>query len=270
MRFSIILFLISGFYHSGIASGEWIACGGRSAGMGLSSAAVVDFWSITNNQAGMAFYNRSGIGLYYENRFMINEMASQTAAFTIRTKHGVIGATASYSGDASYNNTKAGLAYALKFGNRFSAGVQLDYIVTALGEDYGKNDAITFDAGIMVRITEQLTFGAHTFNPIHAQLSDYSTETIPAAVSAGLAFTFSDKLLLTAEAFKNSEFPMEFRSGLEYKMGQVAFVRIGLTSNPARYTFGFGMELKNLKFDLSSSIHTQLGYSPQASIEFSF
>jgi len=270
MRIRITLFILLGLFKLGFASGEWISLGSRSAGMGLSSASVSDFWSINNNQAGMAFYDRTAAGIYYENRFLIKEMASQTGAFSIKTKYGMLGATVSYSGDANYNTTKAGLAYALKFGNRFSAGIQLDYIATTLGEEYGKRTNVTFDAGIMVKITEQFTFGAHTFNPMHVKLSDYNNESIPTTVNAGFGYTFSEKLLVTAEAFKNSEYPMEFRSGVEYKLGRIAYARIGLSTNPARYTFGFGLEMKNFTLDLSSSVHTQLGYSPQFSMQYSF
>ena len=270
MRLSLTFLIVFGFIKFSLASGEWITQGGRSAGMGLSSATVCDFWSVNNNQAGMAFYDKTGAGIYFENRFLIKEMGTQTGAFTLKTKYGILGATVVYSGDAKYSNTKAGLAYALKFGNHFSAGIQLDYIGTKLGEEYGKRNNITFDAGIMVKITDQLTFGAHTFNPMHVKLSDYNNERIPTTLNAGFGFTFSDKLLLTAEAYKNSDFPMELRTGAEYKLGNVAFARIGLSTNPARYTFGFGIAMKNLTFDLSSSVHSQLGYSPQVSIQYAF
>lgn len=270
MRLSITLFIIVGLFNTAISQSEWISHGGRSAAMGLSSAAVSDFWSVNNNQAGMAFYDKTAAGIYFENRFLIKELGTQTGAITVKTKYGVLGATVGYSGDANYSTTKAGLAYARKFGNRFSAGIQLDYIATALGEEYGKRSNITFDAGIMVRITEQLTFGAHTFNPMHVKLSEYNNERIPTTLNAGFGFTFSDKLLLTAEAFKNSEYPMELRTGAEYKLGRVAFARVGLSTNPARYTFGFGLEMKNLTFDLSSSVHSQLGYSPQVSMQYAF
>jgi hypothetical protein len=270
MRLSLTLFIVLVFLKAGIASGEWVSMGGRSAAMGLSSAAVSDFWSVNNNQAGMAFYNKTAAGIYYENRFLINEMATQTGAVTFKTGFGMLGATVGYSGDANYNTTKAGLAYAMKFGNHFAAGVQLDYIGTTLGEEYGKQSNITFDIGIMVKITEEFTFGAHAFNPMHVKLSDYNNESIPSTLNAGFSYTFSDKLLLTAEAFKNSEYPMEFRTGAEYKFSRIAYARIGLSTNPARYTFGFGLEMKRLTLDLSSSVHMQLGYSPQASLQFSF
>jgi hypothetical protein len=270
MRLSITLFLFLGLFNTGISQSEWVAQGGRSAAMGLSSAAVSDLWSVNNNQAGMAFYDKTGAGIYFENRFLIKEMGTQNGAFTLKTKFGMLGTTLAYSGDANYNTTKAGLAYALKFGNRFAVGIQLDYIGTKLGETYGKHSNVTFDAGVMVKITDQLTFGAHTFNPMHVKLSDYNNERIPATLNAGFGFTFSDKLLLTAEAYKNSEYPMELRTGAEYKMGNVAYARIGLTTNPARYTFGFGILWKKFTFDISSSVHTQLGYSPQVSMQYSF
>jgi len=191
-------------------------------------------------------------------------------AFTLKTQYGVLGATVAYSGDANYRTTKTGLAFARKFGKSFSAGIQLDYISTVLGEDYGKRGNITFDAGILVQVTEQLTFGAHTFNPMHVKLSEYNDERIPTVLNAGFGFAFSDKLLLTAEAYKNTELPMEFRSGIEYKLSSIAFARIGICTNPGRYTFGFGLLMKKLMFDLSSSWHPQLGYSPQVSLQYSF
>ncbi len=270
MRVSFALFILLLFCKVGFASGDWVAQGGRSAGMGLSSVAVSDFWSVNNNQAGMAFFDQTAAGIYFENRYLIKEMGSQSGAFTLKTQYGMFGAYVVYSGDANYRTTKTGLAYARKFGNHFSAGIQLDYIATALGEDYGKRNNITFDAGVLVKVTEQLTFGAHTFNPMHVKLSEYNDERIPTTLNAGFGFAFSDKLLLTAEAYKNSELPMEFRSGLEYQLSQIAFARLGLSTNPGRYTFGFGLLMKKLTLDLSSSWHPQLGYSPQVSLQYSF
>lgn len=270
MRTNFILFILFTFLKTTIASGEWITQGGRAASMGSASAAVSDFWSINNNQAGMAFYDKTSAGIYYENRFLINELATQTGAFTFKTKYGMLGATISYSGDANYNTTTAGLAYAMKLGTRFALGIQLDYIGTAIGEEYGKRSNFTFDAGLLIKLTEELTFGVHTFNPVHVKIAEYNNERIPVTLNAGFGYTFSGKLLLTAEAYKNSEFPMEFRTGAEYKLNKIAYARIGLSTNPARYTFGFGIEMKNLTLDLSSSIHTELGYSPQVSFQFAF
>jgi hypothetical protein len=269
MRFGFAFLLLLLACKLGLAAGDWMPYGARSAGMGLTSVACSDFWSAHNNQAGMAFYDKTAAGIYFENRYLLKEMGMQVGALTLKTQYGVFGASVAYSGDANFRTTKTGVAFARKFGNKFSAGVQLDYISTALGEDYGKKANVTFDAGILVKVTEQLTFGAHTFNPLHVKLSEYNDERIPATMNVGFGFAFSDNLLLTAEAYKNTELPMEFRSGIEYKMGS-AYARIGVCSNPGRYTFGFGLLMKKLTLDLSSSWHPQLGYSPQVSLQYSF
>lgn len=270
MKLGIALIIALGVFNSAIAQSEFVTGGGRAAAMGLSSVGVSDFWSVNNNQAGMAFFDKTSAGIYYENRFLIKEMGTQTGAFTLKTRHGMLGATVGYSGDANFNTTKAGIAYALKFGNRFAAGIQLDYIGTSLAEEYGKHSNVTFDIGIMVKLTEKLNFGVHTFNPMHVKISEYNNERIPTILNAGFGLTLSDKLLMTAEAYKNSDQPMEFRSGVEYKLSRIAYARIGLSTNPARYTFGFGLEMKNFTMDLSSSVHEQLGYSPQISLQYAF
>jgi len=270
MKISITLIMLLLAVKAGLASGEWTPSGGRSAGMGMSSVALSDCWSVHNNQAGMAFSDRTVAGVYFENRYLVKEMGYQTAAFSLKTKYGMLGATIDYSGDANYNTSRAGLAYAMKLGNRFAAGVQLDYIGTVLGEEYGKRSNLTFEAGIMVKMTEQLTFGAHAFNLMHVKMSEFNDERIPTTFNAGFGYAFSNNLLLTAEACKNSEFPMELRTGAEYKFNRMAYSRIGLGTNPFRYTFGFGIEMKNFTFDLSSSVHQQLGYSPQASLQYNF
>jgi len=270
MKLNLISFFLLLLSSYGFASGDWAAHSGRSAGMGYTSAADIDLWSAHNNQAGLAFYEKTSAGIYIENRFLIKELATQSGAFTFKTKSGVFGATIDYSGDANYNTTMAGLAYGLKIGKRFAAGIRLDYIRTSIGEDYGNRSNLTFDLGILVKVTNQLTFGVHTFNPLHVKISEYNNERIPTILNTGLSYSFSEKLLLTVEANKNSERPMELLTGAEYKLNKIAYARIGLTTNPARYTFGIGLERKNLKLDISSTIHLQLGYSPQLSFQYTF
>lgn len=266
----LLLIFVFTFNINLFAQSEWMATGGRSAAMGSTSATATDFWSVHNNQAGLAFFDKTAAGIYYENRFLLKDLGYQTGAVAVKTKYGMLGATVGYTGDANFNTAKAGLVYARKFGTRVAAGIQLDYIGTSLAESYGNKSNVTFEAGIMVKLTEQLSFGAHTFNPIHAKLTTEENDWIPSTINAGLGFSFSDKLILSAEAFKNSENPIEFRSGAEYKLNQIAYARIGLSTSPFRYTFGFGIEMKQFTFDLSSSVHAQLGYSPQVSLQYIF
>jgi hypothetical protein len=234
---TLVLFLL---FIDHVEAQYWTPAGGRSSAMGTASVALTDFWSTHNNQAGMAF---------------------ATQAF---------GTHIGYSGNPSYNILKTGLAYARTFGDRFSTGIQLDILRTGLADGYGNRTSATFETGILAKITDELTLGAHLFNPVHSKLSDYNNERIPTIMNAGLCYIYSGMLQITTEVKKNSELPMEFLAGAEYKFFENGFIRVGFATNPFRYTFGFGLKIKNLNLDISSSFHESLGYSPQTSMQYAF
>lgn len=244
--------------------------GGRSAAMGNASVALADFWSLQNNQAGLAFYNQPAAGVYFENRFLVKELSLNSGGVVLPVNSGVFGVKFAYFGYDLYNESKVGLAYARKFGENFAAGLQLDYLLTSIGDDYGKKGVVTFEAGIQSKINQNLTIGAHVFNPIHAKLNEYSDERIPAVLRVGAAYSFDKNLMLTVEAEKETDFDPALRFGIEYRIIDEVFVRGGLSSNPGQYTFGFGLNLNRLKIDFASSVHHVLGYSPQISLIYSF
>lgn len=244
--------------------------GGRSSSMGGASVALSDFWSLQNNQAGMAFYNQMAAGIYFENRFLVKEMSLKSGGFILPTKSGVFGLKLSYFGYSQYNESKFGLAYARKLSKKIAVGVQLDYLLTAIGNDYGKKGLVTFEIGILTQINEHLSIGAHVFNPINAKIAEYNNERIPAVFRMGAAYAFDEKLTITAEVEKDTEFDPMAKFGIEYRIIKEIYVRGGIASNPGLYSFGFGVNIGGLKLDFSSSINTVLGYSPQISMIYQF
>jgi len=166
---------------------------------------------------------------------------------------------------------KVGLLYARSFSPYFRMGVQLDYIQTSLGSDYGSKGNITFEIGIQSDVTENLTIGAWVFNPIQVKLADYADEKIPAVFRFGIAWHFSDHFFATVEAEKNTAFrPVIVRGGLEYGFKDRFFLRTGFSSGQEIFSMGFGFQIKILRFDISAVMHQSLGFSPQASMIFQF
>lgn len=268
-RYIIILLTLFPFLTVN-AAGEWRPAGARAAAMGMCSVSLADTWSGHNNQAGLALYNRPAAGFYYENGFMLKELGYQSVTVSIPTHYGVFGGNISYTGDANYNEANAGIAYARTFGSRFAAGIQLDYLHTGLTKEYGSTGIITFEAGVISKLANNLTFGAHIFNPLNAKLTGFYDERIAAVMRAGFTYSFSEKLLLSTEVYKNSQRPAQFLAGTEYRFFSKGYARIGFATNPFKYTFGFGLVIKNLTFDISSSVHEVLGYSPQVSLQYAF
>lgn len=244
--------------------------GGRSAALANASVALTDFWSLQNNQAGLAFYNRPAGAIYFENRYMVKEMSLKAGGVVMPVKAGVLGLNISYFGYPKYNESKFGLAYARSFGDVLAVGVQLDYLHTSIAENYGKKGVATFEIGLLSKINKHLSIGAHIFNPIQAKLTDYNNERIPAIIRIGAAYSFDENILVTVEAEKDTQMDPVFKCGLEYRIIEQIYVRGGISTNPGLYSFGFGLDFKKVKIDFSSSVHEVLGYSPQISLIYNF
>lgn len=262
-----VLLLILSFSVS--AQKENVPIGGRSGAMGNASVTLTDFWAVHNNQAGIAYYDKIAAGIYYENRFITKELGLKCFSLVVPVnKAGVFGLNVSSLGYKHYNETKIGLAYGMAFGERISAGVQLDYIYTHIGENYGNKGAVTFEAGLRAVIIKNLVLGAHIFNPIQVKLASYNDERLPLIFKVGLSYTFSDKALLAVEVEKDNNFKPVFKAGLEYHIVKPVYIRLGIATTPFVYSFGAGFEFYNFKLDISASRHAVLGFTPQASLVY--
>ena len=253
------------------ASGDIFPLGARSAGMGRASVAIKGFWGIQNNQAGMALLDKYSAGIYYESRFGLNQLSSKSAAVIAPQKFGVLGLSFNHYGYSAYNEIKVGLAFARSFSPYFRMGIQLDYLSTSIGDNYGKKDNVSFEIGVQSDITENLTFGAYAFNPIAIKLADYNQEKLASVFRFGAAYLINSNILLSAEAEKSSNIDaILLRLGIEYNLKSKFFFRGGIASRYEIFTFGFGMKFKHLAFDLSATMHESLGFSPQSSLLFKF
>lgn len=253
------------------AGGEVYPIGARQAGMGRTSVAITDLWNIQNNQAGIALLDKISVGIYYESRFLVNELSMKSVAVAVPSKIGVLGLSFNHFGYSLYSDMKIGLAYARSFGQYFRIGLQLDYLKTTLGEDYGTKSNITFELGIQSDVTESLTIGAYVYNPIQVKLADYNNEKIPAVFRLGVGWKISKNFFATIEAEKNTVInPIILRGGLEYSIKEKFFLRAGFTTMQEIFSMGFGINIKFLRFDISAVMHQSLGFSPQSSLIFQF
>jgi hypothetical protein len=251
-------------------AGEYTSYGGRAAGMGFSSVAIADAWSVFNNQAGLGWVNKITAELYFENRFLVNELSTKGIGIELPVRSGAFGLSFGEFGYSLYNEMKAGLAFGKKFGKSFAAGVQLDYLRIHIGEDLGTKHLFTFEVGLQYHINHNLCLGVHFYNPLSVKLASYDNERIPSVINLGFSWKFSDGFMTTFEAEKDIQLRPIFKAGLEYHFVKPVYIRVGVVTNPTMFTFGFGLELGQVQFDFSSSYHLVLGYSPQASLVYTF
>lgn len=265
----LLLFLIC-FPTFLFAGNDNIHFGGRSAGMGHASVTLSDVWSSHHNQAGLGWLTKVEAGVFAQNRFLVKEMNYIGFAYAHPVKSGAFALSFTNFGYSQYGESKLGLAYGLKFSERITGGVQINYHNTRIGNNYGSASVLSSEMGLQAKLTSKLELGLHLFNPTQAKLNDFNDERIPTIMRLGMAYTFSNKVFITLEAEKDIDFPANFKAGIEYKANDKIYLRGGIGASPTAATFGVGVYHKGLKFDLASSYHQVLGFIPEVSLTYVF
>jgi hypothetical protein len=238
--------------------------------MGGTSVAACDLWALSNNPAGTAWLKGAGGGIGFENRYLIQELAYQQLGCVLASIAGSFGLFASRYGNDQYSEVTAGLSYARKFGKYFSAGLKIDYQLIHIADDYGNRNLVTCEIGLIYKADKNLIIGIHFVNPVPVTITAYPPEQLPLLICTGLSYRFSDKFLTSIEAEKDLENPLVLRAGAEYRLAGPACARIGISTNPMSFTFGFGLKFGKLQFDMASGYHQMLGLSPSGSLTYSF
>ena len=245
--------------------------GGRAAAMGGTSVASRGLWAMQNNPAGMTNLDKISLGLYYENRWMLPETAYKCGAFALPTNFGTLGLSFNQFGSSKYNENKFGLAYAKDFGRYLQIGLQLDYLLLKIGNDYGKFSAVTFELGIQSQVTDKLRLGTYIFNPVNFSFEQtLNHEKLPIVMRFGMAYQFTKDFIGQCEIEKNTEREgVSLRGGLEYEAVKNLYIRAGAQSNPGILTFGVGYAIRFAQVDVAAQLHNELGASIQIGMIFS-
>ena len=267
MRLLTILFLCLPLLS--FAGGDNDPPGARSAGLANAGLNFTDIWSIYHNQAGLGYIQSPVASVFYQNKFLISDFAYAGFAGALPLGNGSIGVSYTNFGYSAYNEGKLGLAYGMKLSDRFSVGVQLNYHSIRINADgYGNRGALSADVGFRLQVSERVSLAAHITNPTRTKLNDFDDERIPTLIRFGGAYQISDDLMATGEVEKDIDMKPTFRAGVEYQPVDILFLRIGASSNPGLFAFGFGLNLDAFKLDLSTTYHSILGYSPQIALTY--
>ena len=220
-----------------------------------------DALSFTGNQAALALTKQAGIGIFGERRFMLKETSVYTLGAAVPTRLGNIGIQLQYAGFKNFRENKIVLAYARKLGKLVDVGVQFNYYGYSIPA-YGKASAINFEIGALFHLTGKLTAGIHVYNPIGGKLGKDKEEKIAAAYKIGLGYDASDRFFISSEIIKEEDKAVNVIAGLQYQFAKQFFAKAGFLSESGTAYAGAGVGWKNLRLDISSSYHPQLGFSP--------
>lgn len=217
--------------------------------------------SFTGNQAALAQIKSAGAGVFGERRFMLSETSAYTLGATLPTRLGNFGIQLNYAGFKNFNENKIGFAYARKLGKLVDVGVQFNYYGYRIPA-YGNASAINFEIGAMMHLTDRFNVGIHIYNPVGGKLGKNSEEKLASAYKFGLGYDASDKFFISSEIIKEEDKAVNVIAGLQYNFAKQFFFKAGFISESTTVYAGAGIAWKNLRLDVSSGYHPQLGFSP--------
>ena len=238
-------------------------------GLGAYSLTNTDVFSFTANQASLAQLKNASAGVFGERRFLLNELNNYTAVIGLPTKSGNFGLTAGYYGFSDYNETKLGLAYARKLGNKIDIGAQFNYNGMRIA-GYGSDAAVSFEIGTVLHVTDKLHAGIHINNPVGGKFGKDQQEKLASVYTFGLGYEASEKFFVSAEIIKEEDQPVNINAGIQYKFLSRLLARAGISANTSTAWFGIGLELKSFRVDITTAYHPQLGITPGVLLLFNF
>ena len=176
------------------------AAGARSVAMGGANVTFTDVSSALTNQAGLAGLTEFSAMVAAEQRFLITEIRSFSAAAAYPTRSGTFGVTLNYFGFEGYNEQRIGLAYGRKLFDQLYFGGQVLALTTRIPE-YGSQTNLTFEAGLISPISERLMIGVHVFSPVRVRLLE--DEYLPTILKIGMMYQPSQKLRISGAVEKD-------------------------------------------------------------------
>ncbi len=268
MRKPFLILIIFVFECSHVPASENYRTGARSLALSNATLTLSDSWSTFHNQATLANLHSLSAGVFYESRFLVDELSLAAGTFVLPINAGTFGLSFYQFGKGTYKAHKIGISFAKKLSDRLNAGVQLDYFTQELPENDEIYSFTTFECGFTYQATDELTLGAHVFNPVMNGIDVPELEQkMPAIIQIGGHYQFSELVLLCLETEKNTDQELIVKTGLEFSPVPNMALRLGVSGKPVQYSAGIGYTLKNISTDLAFNYHQKLGITPSVSVQ---
>jgi hypothetical protein len=225
-------------------------------------------FSFDNNQAMLGNVQHFMAGISSERRFMINELGYYHLTASIPVPAGAFAVNLHYSGSTGMNESLAGIAYGRKVAGGLRVGIQMNWYSIKLPAVYGKTSILSFDAGLLTRLTDKLQAGVHTRNPLRQKFGVNKDELLPALYSFGVGYDASEKFYIGLQLEKEESTRAVFQSGFIYRPVHKLIIATGFSSSIPVYYIMIGFCWKQFRFDISATSHPQLGFTPATAFMF--
>lgn len=267
-RLFIILFLFS-FHLSAFTQ----TTNGIPSSISIAETSVADTRTVNifKNPAANAFAKQTEFAYQFENRYIINELSTNSVQALVSTSYLNIDFAFSYFGYALYHEMLGGIGFSRNFSDRFSIGVRFVYLTAYFSQDDFYKGTVLAQTGIIYKIKPRFAIGFETFNPFQSLIrTEFSTKKITSLFSLGTEFQITDDFVWRTQLDKEIGSKYRFALGFEYLMLEKIKLKLGSFVNDYFVAAGgVGLHLKNFQADFNCEVHPILGVSPLLRIKYS-
>lgn len=263
------ILIILAFCFMSVTAQENYSAGARATALSNAMVSVSDVWSTFHNQATLSNIQAFSAGVFYESRYLVDELSLAAGTMSLPAISGIIGLSFYQFGHGTYKESKVGLSYSKRLSERLSAALQLDYFLYRFPENDGAKGFPTFETGISYQTTDQLTLALHVFNPVHNGIeTPYGKQKMPVIFRLGGHYQFSGRSLIALELEKNSDQKAVVKTGIEFYLVENLALRFGVSGRPVQISSGLGYSFGRITTDIAFSYHGNLGITPSVSVNF--
>jgi len=254
---------------SSIASAQLQDLAGAAGGLAGAVAANEGGYMSFHNQAGTAAVDKWEAGLFWENRFLSNELNNRGFYAVLGLgKSRAVGFNYRSFGYELIGSSRAGLSYAMAFSPQLSAGIQLDYYQLRFGDIYGKRAAVSFQGGAQYKPSDQVVLAFHITNPLGLDLDESGEFSQPQKIDLAAKYIISEKAEVSAQFEKYLREVSNLRLGINYGLSDALDLRVGYATFPSAIHLGLGFQKNGLAVHVASAWYQTLGFSPQIGLSY--
>ncbi len=221
-----------------------IVMGGRGASLSEATSAMTnDKWALFANPANLS--KRNTASFYAIRNFGLSALTDYAFELSCRTKAGTIGVGGHTYGFKLFRQSEFRVGFSKSILD-IRLGLVVNYINYSLPEPYGSAGTIGVNIGITAPLVNGLWLGARAENINQPEIGK-NKEELPQALAIGIDYRISSKALYLLECYKDIDFPVSIRSGLEFSPVGVLRLRAGIKTHPQSFSLGLGIDQKNFQ-----------------------
>ena len=244
--------------------------GAKQISLSHSDVALAnDVFALFSNPAGLSQINWREVGIYYSPApFGLSELANGYAAYLEPFEFGSVAIGGMSYGYELYREAKVTAGYSFNYNNIFFIGLSANYHSFSI-QDYGSTGVLYFNLGGLAYITNDLRWGFAVDNLNRASLAD-ADDQIPMIFNTGFSYNVINSLSFNLALEKDIRYNPSIKVGIDYDIIEYLSLRLGTANEPAKFSFGIGINYSMFNLDYALFTHPDLGLTHQAGIILSF